>query len=935
MAVLTIKLRPSLMVGLFLSFLLGTIFLSSTPTIASSPAQTASSPASIPTASITEGTQKTVLDNGLTVLTKEIHTAPVVSVQVWYRVGTRNEPAGQNGISHQLEHLMFKGTTDRPIQFGRFFSALGSLSNAFTSYDETAYFGTVESNKLEALLTLEADRMENSLMGPEQLESEKRVVISELQGYENSPNYRLGRVVARAAFPDHAYGLPVGGTKADVQALTAEQVQDYYKTYYNPENAVLVITGDFKTDETLQKVRDLYGGIAKRSTNRLDSPVPPGADAVATPLQETPIVLKQPGSVALLNAIYPLPDVNHPDVPAIDLMDMILSSGRSSRLIQALVETGLASGAIAYPSEMIEPGWYSISATAAPGKEIAEVDRVLQSTLAEFREKGVTQEELDRAKIQLKTYFLLGNQDISSQGSQLAYNQIVTGDYLYSDRYLAAIEQVTPAEVQRAAKIYLDPAKRTVGYFEPTAADGQPGTASPSSSRVVENFNPGAPVDPAEVARYLPPINPATNSSSQRIPTKITLDNGMRVLLLPDPATPMINLTGWIEAGSGFDTLDKAGLASLTADNLLNGTQTKDALTLAKTLENEGASLGFSARREGVDFGGNALPENLPTLIQTLADVVQNATFPADQLELTRQQAQTSLKAELDDPEALGWRVFRQTLYPANHPYHSLPTAETLANITEADLVSFYRTHYRPDDTVLSLVGNFNPDEVKALLTEAFGNWKAQGTKPALSFPAVSLPQSMTELTPVIPGKTEAVTYMGYYGGIERQSPEYYAALILNQILGGDTLSSRLGTEVRDRQGLTYGIYSFFQAGLEPGPFAIYMQTAPEDAAKAIDSTIALLKQLRDQGVTEAELDTAKRSLTSSYSVELADPSALSSAVVDNDVLGLSLEEIRQYPEKINAVTAEQVNQAISDLIHPDNLLIVTTGPGDGTPTGG
>ncbi|HEY9644467.1 MAG TPA: pitrilysin family protein [Coleofasciculaceae cyanobacterium] len=931
MSVLTIKLRPSLLAGLFISFLIGTIAFSVvSPTVASPPV---APPAS--TVSLTEGTQKTVLSNGLTVLTKEIHTAPVVSVQVWYRVGTRNEPAGQNGISHQIEHLMFKGTSDRPIQFGRFFSALGSQSNAFTSYDQTAYFGTVESNKLEAMLTLEADRMTHALMGAEQLASEKKVVISELQGYENSPGYRLGRAVMKTVFPNRPYGLPVGGTKSDVEQFTADQVQNYYKTYYSPNNATLVITGDFETKSALQKVTALYGSIPKQSDTRSNHPVPPGAAALATPVQQSPIVLKQSGSAALLQAVYPLPDINHPDVPAIDLMDMILTGGRSSRLYQALVETGLATGVGAYPAELIEPGWYSMSATAAPGKDIAEVDRVLLQSLADLRQKGVTQEELDRAKTQLKTSFVLGNQDISSQASQLAYNQIVAGDYSYSDRYLAAIDQVTPAEIQRVAKVYLEPAKRTVGYFEPTTADGQPGAASGNSSRVVESFNPGTPVDPAEVARYLPPIQPAANTNAQPLPTQFKLDNGLRVLLLPDPGTPMINLNGWLAAGSSFDTNDNAGLASLTADNLMNGTQAKDALTLAKTLENQGASLGFSARREGVNFGGNALPENLPTLIETLADVMQHATFPADQLELTRQRALTGLKEELDDPQELGWRVFRQAIYPEQHPYRSLPTASTLAKVTRSDVVSFYQQHYRPDTTVISLLGNFDPNQVKTLLTDAFSNWKAQGAPPQLTFPAVSLPKSTTELSPVIPDKTEAVTYMGYYGGIDRQDPRFYAALLLNQVLGGDTLSSRLGTEIRDRQGLTYGIYSFFQAGLKPGPFAISMQTAPEDTAKAIDSTIALLKQIRDQGITPAELDSAKRSLVSGYAVDLADPSNLSSSILDNDVLGLTLEEIRQYPEKINAVTPAQVQQVVADLIHPDNLVIVTAGPGNGAPTGG
>ncbi len=210
---------------------------------------------------LTEDVSKTVLDNGLTVLTKEVHTAPVVAVQVWYKVGSRNEAPGVNGIAHQLEHMLFKGTTDRPIQWGRLFSALGSASNAFTSYDNTAYFGTVEREKLKALLTLEADRMQNSIIDAQELDKEKRVVISELQGYENSPGYRLSRAVMRVAFPNQAYGLPVGGTKADVQKFQVEQVRDYYRRYYSPDNATLVIVGDFKTEPTLLAVKETFGKV--------------------------------------------------------------------------------------------------------------------------------------------------------------------------------------------------------------------------------------------------------------------------------------------------------------------------------------------------------------------------------------------------------------------------------------------------------------------------------------------------------------------------------------------------------------------------------------------------------------------------------------------------------------------------------------------------
>ncbi len=292
--------------------------------------------------SVTENIRKTLLENGLTVLTKEVHTAPVVTVQVWYKVGSRNEEPGVNGIAHQLEHMMFKGTQNRPVQFGRLFSALGSDSNAFTSYDQTAYYGTAERNKLKALLMLEADRMQNSLIDTEQLTSEKRVVISELQGYENSPEYRLNRAVMRAAFPNHAYGLPIGGTKADVEKFTVEQVREYYRKFYSPDNAILVIVGDFQTAPTLEAVKEIFGKLPKSQESRVNTSASlQDAKLSLLPLRGTlsdhsqqstvnrqhlstsPIVLREAGAAEMLQVVYPLPDVNHQDVPALNVMDLM------------------------------------------------------------------------------------------------------------------------------------------------------------------------------------------------------------------------------------------------------------------------------------------------------------------------------------------------------------------------------------------------------------------------------------------------------------------------------------------------------------------------------------------------------------------------------------------------------------------------------------
>jgi len=872
---------------------------------------------------LTAGVTKTVLKNGLTVLTKEINTAPVVTVQVWYRVGSRNEKPGITGISHQLEHLMFKGTKERPIQFGRLFSALGSSSNAFTSYDMTAYFGTVGSDKLESLLTLEADRMVNTVAGEAELKSERTVVLSELDGGNNNPSTRLYRKMMAAAFPNSSYGAPVIGYRSDVEAFTAEQVQKYYQTYYRPDNATLVVVGNFDTKELLKKIENIFGSIQA-------PPVPKFIEATATytppAFTGNPIVLKEPGSVAFLQAVYPtLPPVGHPDVAAIDVMDTVLTAGRNSRLYQALDQTGLASNSNGNASTMIDPGWYIFSATAAQGKSLEDVDKAILAEVTKLQTEGISPAELSRAQTQLQTSYILGNRDVSSQASQLGYNQTVALDYRYSDRYLADVKKVTVIDVQRVAKQYLNPEKRILGFFEPTTIVATANTGNATST--LTDYTAGAPVDPAEVAKYLPQNATKTSepARSPDKPEKIKFANGLIILLQNDRSSPTITLVGEIKAGTGFDSEAKAGLASLTAQNLLSGTKTKNALAIASTFEDRGTGLGFSASREGVNLSSVFLAKDLPVIIEQLGDVLQNSTFPETELELSLKRNLVSLKSELDNPGSLARRNFQQKLFPKGHPYSAMRTESSLKAIARQDVLNFYKSYYRPDATTLTLLGDFNPKIVKELLAKEFGNWKSVGKPKQLQYPAVPLPKPETvQLT--LNGKTQAVTLIGH-PSIQRSDRRYYAALLLNQVLGGDTLSSRLGTELRDRQGLTYGVYSYFQAGQGAGQFVIQMQTNPQDTQRAIASASEILKAVQSKGITQSELTAAKASLINSFPVDISKPESVASSILNDQVFGLPLGDFYQFPMNIKAVSLAEVNTAAKELLNLDNLVIVTATP--------
>lgn len=910
--------------------------------------------------SVTDKVKKTVLDNGLTVLTKEVHTAPVVTVQVWYKVGSRNEEPGVNGITHQLEHMMFKGTKNRPIQFGKLFSALGSDSNAFTSYDQTAYYNTAERDKLEALLILEADRMQNALMSEESLRSEKKVVISELQGYENDPEYRLDRSVMQKVFPNHPYGLPIGGTQADVEKFTLEQIQDYYCRYYSPDNAVLVIVGDFNTPETMDIVKEIYGKITRvDSVSTKQTPITTSEFKVGdlkvgdlkVGYSQTKqlqikshsnlvasndgsvfqkVVLREPGATALLQVIYPSVDIKHPDVAALDVLDYILTEGRNSRLEQALIETGIATDLEASTVNLIDAGWYELLVTADPDRDLSKIDSLLTSIITKLADRGATAEEVSRAKAQLEAAVILDSCDITSQAMQLANDEVATGNYNYINNYLEAIKGVTADEVQRVARKYFRSGLRTVGFFEPTQKQTQTKSTgkhnSPKSTKLTEQFSHQKAVEVADVAKYLPSLKSASIPLASQLPQEFQLANGLKVLLLPDNSTPTITLEGYIKAGSEFDPENMTGLASLVAENLVNGTKTKDALSIAKALDDKGASLNFQAFCEGVEIEGSCLANDLTVLLKILGDVLKNPSFPKKELQLSRQQVLIGLKQELDDPSEVAKKTFIQTIYPKQHPLHPFPTAESLERIRRKDLIEFKQKYYRPDTTVLVLVGNFVPEQMRSLIADEFSDWKAKGKASSVKYPDVLAPKEIINLNPVVAGKTQSITYIGHTT-IKRQDPHYYAAIVLNQILGGDTLSSRLGTEIRDRLGLTYGIYSSFLARKNFGTFLIEMQTNPENAKRAVISSRQLLEKIHRQGVTKKELETAKRTLISNYNVSLANPEELTYRILKHEIYGLDKEELRTYIEKINAVNLLQVNQAALNLLQPDKIVVVTAGP--------
>ncbi len=419
---------------------------------------------------------KTRLPNGLTVLLKEVHTAPLVSWWIWYRVGSRHERPGHTGISHWVEHMMFKGTRRFPGEVAdRTVAADGGMRNAMTWIDWTTYFETMPVDKIDFALRLEADRMSHALVPPKEVASERTVIISERQGHENSPGFRLMEEAQAAAFRVHSYHHEVVGDMADLESMTRDDLYGHYQRYYAPNNAIAVAVGDFKTREMLARIKELFGSAKPKLLPKLSPRPEPEQKG------ERRVRLTGEGETAYLDVMYHAPNATHPDFYPMVALDSILAgassfnlfgggtSNKSSRLYRALVESGLAAGVSGGLSATVDPFLYTVSATVRNGQTPEAVEAALEREVDRARNELVTEDELAKAVKQARAMFAFGAESVTSQGFWLGYTEIFD-TYHWFDSYLDRLAAVTTADVQRVAQKYLAPTNRTVGYYVPAAA---------------------------------------------------------------------------------------------------------------------------------------------------------------------------------------------------------------------------------------------------------------------------------------------------------------------------------------------------------------------------------------------------------------------------------------------------------------------------------
>ncbi|NOK57705.1 MAG: putative Zn-dependent peptidase [Chloroflexi bacterium AL-W] len=889
------------------------------------------------------------LPNGLSVIIREVHSAPVATCWVWYRVGSRNELPGVTGISHWVEHMLFKGTPSIPKgQMDRLIARNGGTFNGFTSYDYTAYFETLPSDRIELGLQIESDRMINSVFDPDEVDSERTVIISEREGHENDPEWWLSEAVMTAAFQFHPYRNEIIGWKSDLRAMTREDLFQHYQTYYMPNNAVLVVVGDVDTQAIMEKVEHYFAGLPtgpELPLFRAEEPEQQG---------ERRVVVQRPGAAHYVQMVYHAPDCRHADYPAMVALDAILSGGkamsfsgaqtnRSSRIYRALVETQLASYASSSFRATYDPYLIGFDATVSSEHTPETVEKAFLQEIEKIQQDGVSDAEVAKAIKQARAQIAYSGDSVTNQALLLGMWEVLDS-HQRVETLLDELQTVTAADVQRVTQSYLSDRNRTVGYFIPTddgSGNGLEGNfaynraTSPSLFRRKPRhvfFSMGLEGWDTTDTHAIPTrgfATPTASTGGTSIEQTIrhVLPNGVTALIYRNTSSQTVSVRGDVRVGAIHETSDKNGLSVFTGASLIRGTTERTFQEIVSETEERGASVNASGGVHVSGFAGRSLAEDVPLVLETLASMLHSPTFPAEEIERLRMQFLMSLRESEQETRTQSSRAVRALLYPAEHPYSrvSSGTMETIQGITREDLMAFHQL-YHPAATRIAIVGNVEPDTVIEELERTFGMWAASGEPPAMILPDVPTLQGVQRRDIAMAGKIQSDVIWAVHG-LKRDSPDYYVASVANMILGRLGLGGRLGDNVREQQGLAYYCGSSVEADVGAGPWAALAGVNPANVERAIEAILHEVKQFGVEGPTVEEMDDAQSYMIGSLVLGLETNDGIAGTLLAIERFDLGLDFIARYPDIIRSITAEQVVAVVRKYLSTENYTLAVAGP--------
>jgi len=874
------------------------------------------------------GFQERVLPNGLKVYTSRDTSTSNVTVQVWYGVGSKDDPEDRSGFAHLFEHLMFKATQNFPDEtFDRLTEDVGGNNNAFTSDDVTAYHETVPANHLQRLIFAEADRLGSLVVNESVFESERDVVKEEYrQGVLASPYGRLFSLFVPATlYQEHPYRRSTIGSIENLDAATIEDVRRFHATYYRPDNAYLIVAGNFDQAQLDGWIDQYFAPLTNPDrplpVNNVREPEPTG------PREATFYAPNVPLPAVVL--AWPAVRYDDPDRAALTVLDGILSTGESSRLYHALVyDQKIATQASSSVDASQQAGAVITYAIMAEGETPEAGLASLRAEAARLRDAPVTEAELTEAKNELVAGALRDRETVEDRANVLGWSLINTGKADAADAEIAALQAVTVADIQRVARRYLtDQRSITIRYLN--ADDAHPVTA--------QSVDVDAPVKVADLAPVgrifellpeanrtpIPAAGPAVDLATPAVET-FTLSNGLEVYVARKPGLPLISARLGLTVGSADDG-DKAGLSVLTAGLLTQGAAGRSAPEIAAEIEQLGANLGASSGADFSNVSVNAPSDVFPRALSLMSDLVRRPDFAAEEVERQRDQSLDGLRVSLSSPGPVASLAAGRLVY-GDAPYGSPSggTPDSLPGLTREDVVAFHASRYRPENARLIFSGDITVDQARALAEQAFGDWRATGPAPApRAHPAGAVVAPRVVVIDQ-PGAGQAAVYVAMRS-IGRTDADFFPLTLGNTLLGG-SFTSRLNQEIRIKRGLSYGTRSNLGVRQDPGAFVATAQTRNDAAVEVADLIFAEIARLSNTQPTESEMTTRQAILSGGFGSSLETVDGLGGLVANLALYDLPMSDLANYVDRVEAITPEQVQAAFAEHLPASNASLVIVG---------
>jgi zinc protease len=887
-------------------------------------------------------TQYRLKSNGMTLLLAPNHAAPVFSFLVVYHVGSRNESPGNTGSTHLLEHLLFNKSTENfgkakgHKTFQEILYAAGadfSSTNMTTWNDRMTGYSTLPKDQLELAMKIEADRLGRGLILDSERQPEMSVVRNEYEIGENNPGNALDKAVVGAAIVAHPYHWDTIGYRSDIEGVSTERLREYYDTFFHPDNAAAILVGDFDPSTALAVFDREFGGFPPAP-----NPIPKVITVEPPQEGERRVTVKRPGQLGLVQIAYMRPGSLHPDFMAFEVLSSILSDGVTSRLHQALVETGLATQAASWNITFKDPYPLMVYGQVAPGKTHEEVEAALKSELARVARDGVTGAEIDRAKKQIEVAVIRSRDGTWPLCSSLG-EAVASADWKWFLSYIDNIQAVTADDVQRVAATYLIPDRATVGWFVPvdaeTAAkfaaahDGIAASMAMADASATATSSTTSTETSAAGSAGSAALPAAANAGTfAERTTRRVLSNGIILDVVENRAVPTVAVSGLLVAGSMTAPPGKPAVPALTAMMVERGTTSRDKTTIGDLLAKSGANLSIGNGLFETTITGSGLSRDIDLLLDVLADQLKNPAFPDSEFTKAKAEYRAQVLQSAENTSSRATTRLSQLIYPEGHPLR-LPDAAALATSIDAvtldDIRAFHREQYVGASLILSVVGDVDAAAVAPRVEAYFAGLPA-GARPALERPRTSPVKPVREVV-TMPGKANMNFLLGQASGLRRTDPDYEAALIANAALGQNSLSSRIGKRVRDTEGLSYSLSSRFNWSDDlDGLFLVNVNVAPQNLAKAMTSTIEVVEQFCKEGVTDEEVAIGQNFFAGNYQVRLGSNAGVARALVEAERFGYGPGYLDEYPERFRRVTKDQVNAALKKHLDPAKLHTVVAG---------